>query len=486
MHDLVICTVPYLETYLPPAAAATLKGHLETKNFTVGTIDLNIIVADYVTDIEQYNQLCVFFSGDNLDYELSRLNNNEKILLDNVVDLWSKSIIQLNTKHLGLSVFSVKSRIATELLVKHLKQIQYPNPIVIGGQGVDDPWARSLSDYIDCWILGEGEIALEKYLKGKNYAGINKKDSLVNLNIQIDDLDQLGPADYTEYDLSKYSFYNKSTVQITGSRGCVRKCTFCDVYQKWPKYRWRSGESIANEIISIHQKTNVTNFFFTDSLINGNMKSFNDLCIRLADYKEKHAPELTWGGQFIVRRVSSLPKNYFEMLAKSGAYNLTIGVETGSDKVREHMKKGFYNVDLDYHMEQFSELGITCGFLMLSGYPTETQEDFEETLKMLQRYHGYAANGTILGITLGSTLLINKEVPLSQYTDILFSIPDHSKNSPMVADWLPTEVNKDLTLHERIRRRLVTEVVAQAYGWKLTSSDRELQLLTSLYEQYQS
>jgi len=477
MNDLLICTVPYLEIYLPPAAPATLKGHLETKGFKVANLDLNIIVSELGFGAEIYNSLCVFFSSNFNNSSTEQLSVQEKDALTQVLDVWVDRIQSIDTKLLGLSVFSNNSRVATMLLVKRLKQINYPNKIVLGGQGVDEQWIITVKQYIDYWIIGEGEYALESLLNGiVDYPGINGKT-----NIQIDNLDTLGPADYSDYALSKYVFYDKSTVQITGSRGCVRKCTYCDVYQKWPKFRWRSGKIIADEIIKIHQTQGVNNFFFTDSLINGNMKSFVEMCTIIAEYRKKYAPELTWGGQFIARKIKSLPDNYFHLLADSGAFNLTIGVETGSDSVRNHMKKGFSNEDLDYHMEQFSNLGITCGFLMLIGYPTETKKDFEDTLRMLQRYQGYAANGTILGITLGQTLEIAENVPLTEmYKDILFQIPDEGINA---IAWKPKKPNATLTLDERVRRRLVAGIVAQSYGWKLISADRELQYLKAAYEQ---
>ena len=42
--DCVIASLPFIEYYLPPAAPAVLKGHLESKGFTVQTVDLNITV----------------------------------------------------------------------------------------------------------------------------------------------------------------------------------------------------------------------------------------------------------------------------------------------------------------------------------------------------------------------------------------------------------------------------------------------------------
>ena len=44
--DCVIASLPFIEYYLPPAAPAVLKGHLESKGFTVQTLDLNINVKE--------------------------------------------------------------------------------------------------------------------------------------------------------------------------------------------------------------------------------------------------------------------------------------------------------------------------------------------------------------------------------------------------------------------------------------------------------
>ena len=48
--DCVICSIPFIEYYLPPAAPAVLKGHLETKGFTVKTFDFNISVKEKFND----------------------------------------------------------------------------------------------------------------------------------------------------------------------------------------------------------------------------------------------------------------------------------------------------------------------------------------------------------------------------------------------------------------------------------------------------
>ena len=71
------------------------------------------------------------------------------------------------------------------------------------------------------------------------------------------------------------------------------------------------------------------------------------------------------------------------------ADDLASGVESGSERVRDHMKKQFSNQDLDEFVHEAHKNGVTLQFLMIIGYPTETHEDFLETLRMFKRYKKY-------------------------------------------------------------------------------------------------
>ena len=79
----------------------------------------------------------------------------------------------------------------------------------------------------------------------------------------------------------------------------------------------------------------------------------------------------------------------WKMTRDSGATNLLLGVESGSESVRDHMKKLFCNKDMDEFMEQAHANGVGVTFLMIIGYPTETQEDFVDTLRMFKKYKKY-------------------------------------------------------------------------------------------------
>ncbi len=167
------------------------------------------------------------------------------------------------------------------------------------------------------------------YFKTGNGPGIGN-----NNFVQIDDLDsQLWP-DYSYYNLSDYE--NKE-LGIVGSRGCVRNCTFCDVAKTSPKYRYRSGKNIAQEIIKHYETHGVTDFYFNDSLVNGSYKAFNDMCNALINYKFENP--ISWSGQYIIRPKSSTPKDHFQMLQASGCKMLFTGIESGCDRVRFELGK---------------------------------------------------------------------------------------------------------------------------------------------------
>ena len=469
MIDIIIATLPALEFYLPPAAPAVLKGQVTKYGFSCSTADLNLESKLLLTEKEFHD----FF-----DFT----TNDKKIdfaIIEKVYNHWNEILLQKNPTWVGLSVFSNDN---IPLAMNFIPWFRDKNPkqkIIVGGNGTSvEEFCVEIRPYVDHVIRGEGELALIELLKGNiDYPGIDSAGE------QIDNLDQLGYADYSEYNLAEYDrFYQEDVVQITGSRGCVRRCTFCNVASQWPKFRWRSGQHIFDEIKKTHQEKNVRHFYFTDSLINGNQKSYIEMCELLADYNSTLEEKVTWGGQYIFRKKKSIPQHYFEITAKSGAFNLAVGVETGSDRVRDDMRKHFHNDDLEYFIENFSKYKITCSYLMQIGYPTETQEDFEETLALFRRHHPYVVDGTILGCTLGQTTYLLRDAPIVKDFNSTIIVSDQGA----VAEgqfWTSATVD-GLDFKERARRRLVAQRVAESYGWSIISADRELRNLSNRVEEW--
>ena len=265
MIDIAIITVPGTLSRLPPAAPAILKASVQEHGFTCTTLDYN---AEFYREVSNFSKLETYFA--------TGINTEEQPQAQKLIEKWTIKLLELSPRFVGISVFTYQNRIATELFCESLRKFSKTVKIILGGQGLSDGGIQGKSGFgkklydkglADFWIRSEGEISLVELLKNNTqFPGINS-DSFQ----QVDNLDLLPFPDYSDYDLNLYSI---RALPITGSRGCVRSCTFCDIHEHW-KYRYRSGESMAAEIVHISKKHEVTQFMFSDSLVNGNFKEFN-------------------------------------------------------------------------------------------------------------------------------------------------------------------------------------------------------------------
>jgi hypothetical protein len=317
---------------------------------------------------------------------------------------------------------------------------------------------------------------------------------------RLEHLDEWPSADFTDYDLDLYKANKKRnndfqtnkmdvwqgygnawyrsdeilTLPLVGSRGCVRKCSFCDIPYLWPKYKTRSAENIAQEVISQYETHNVQRFHFTDSLINGNQKNFKKLAELLSKYRTQTNADFTITGQYICRSAKNESQDYYHLLSNAGFKILEVGIESGSEPVRWHMGKKFTNQDIDVLLERLHNANMMAVLLFIVGYPTETQEYFKETMDMLTKYKPYVDNGTIVEACLGGTQHIDPNSALGRDPDIV--TPKDSNGHVDYFNWTYTK-NPDLIFKERIRRRLVIMEHAQSLGYLSPTNNQEIAIL---------
>ena len=172
-------------------------------------------------------------------------------------------------------------------------------------------------------------------------------------------------------------------------------------------------------------------------------------------------------------------------MGKAGCDHVLIGVETGSDSVREDMKKQFTTAELKNVLEQFEKNNITTIFSMISGYPTETIQDHQLTLDMFTEFQKYALNGTINGLNLGSTLSIDEGTPLYKEMSNLGLIHFYESTSRVGLNWVNVN-NPDLTLIERIRRRIELQEHVTKLGYTVWNGDSHLRKLIATYEKIEN
>jgi len=458
--DIVLIIPPRIQDDYgyTPAGPSALSGSLIDAGFMTKVIDFNSRL-----DGIYENEPNILASVENFFMYYDFYNEGifkevEKYIID-----CANEIISYSPKWLGISVFSYNSHRATRLISIKVKELAPHISIVIGGGGIatDFKFPEMLKEQgiIDAYIRGEGELSVVALLQGKTeFSGLNGLPTE-----QIDDIDSLPYPDYSDYDFVNYTnIKGLLAVPITGSRGCVAHCSFCDIAKQWPKYRFRSGHSIAKEIKHYIQTYGVNAFRFTDSLINGSMKAFTDMCKELTTIRN-NLPEnekFTWDAHFIVRNERAMPAEIYDLMASAGAGTLLMGIESGSQNVRDHMKKLFNEDDLEFTMKQISRVGVSCRMLMIVGYPTETEEDFQETVDMFTKYQKYAHNGTIEHVNLGLTLNLLPGTPLDDNKDNnrIVKLNNH------INDWICLD-NPTLTYKERLKRRIFLQKHINELGY---------------------
>ncbi len=462
--------MPVLFPVCPPLGPAIIKGQLSKHGYSCEVWDLNI----ELFQIEKFRSLFT------TEYELlvfkppqssSRfIDYYEKQGLREVFQAWADNVIKANPKTLGLSLYSFHSGHFGERLIFEVRDRGYRGRIVLGGPFAHDlhrkPHLREFYPQDVDVIAGEGELAILSYLKGDlNYPGINSAP------VPLNDLNAMPIPEYEDGQFEPFDRIEEeeglNKVYITASRGCVRRCTFCDIKNMWPKYRYRSAEHIFREIVYLHEKFNRTEFKFTDSLINGNLKMLSELSELIVDYKARKQkkrwiffgkksdpPRIHWGGHFICRTRASTPPEFFSLIARAGCCYVSIGVESGSERVRKHMGKPFSNEDLFYTLEQFNRVGISVTFLMVIGYLTETEEDFQQTLQLFKdcKDRGLLASpekwACVQGIELGPTLTLPPD------TEVRHLVEKEIGETPSNSHWTYNGLDR-FTRLERLFRAMV-------------------------------
>jgi radical SAM superfamily enzyme YgiQ (UPF0313 family) len=260
---------------------------------------------------------------------------------------------------------------------------------------------------------------------------------------------------YDDYKFNEY-IYERDQIPfpITGSKGCVRDCDFCDIRFQFGKYRYRTGHDIAKEMIHVAEHLGFRKFHFTDSLVNGGLKQLEEFCTRIAEYNLTNPDKrIIWSGQYICRPESQMPTRLYKLMADSGATGLTIGAESGSNHVLEIMNKKTTVDALYSELEQFRQHGLTCVLLTFLGHHSETYEDFVQHCKMLIKIAPYMKCGTISNITLGTPAGILQGTP---------GINDIEKYKIHMYDeyiWV-SELNPQNKYKERLYRRLAIHKLA--------------------------
>ncbi len=295
---------------------------------------------------------------------------------------------------IGFGVISSTFRITQRLISKVREDI--PGKIIIcGGKHVTSNPKDLLSNDADFCAIGESEITIVELLDALNFKepiedvkGITYlKDSKIEFTPQRSFL----PMDYIlrpAFELVDYEKYVDFRLQsipghflrsgfIFGSRGCPYRCEFCTTNIR-SSYRERSVDDLIDEIEWQINKFNIEGFVVLDDLFYFREDRTVEFCNKIIERNIKTK-------FFCHARVDRVKKETVELMKNAGVLLLAIGVESGSQKILDAMKKGITVEQIENAFGIYNEVGINTFAFIIVGHPKETEEDRERTKQLLKK-----------------------------------------------------------------------------------------------------
>jgi radical SAM superfamily enzyme YgiQ (UPF0313 family) len=163
------------------------------------------------------------------------------------------------------------------------------------------------------------------------------------------------------------------------SRGCPWPCVFCDIpIFNEGKWRSRSPEHVLAEMKHL-QGNGYGAVYFVDDHFLLQPKRIEAICNGIID---QEIP-IQWGCE---GRVDSVCMELFPKMAEARCRSLMFGIESGSQKVLDRLKKEqtLEEVESSVNTAKRAGIEIVHGFFVL-GSPDETAEDIRETFRFASR-----------------------------------------------------------------------------------------------------
>lgn len=386
---LVLC--PEWSPYMPPFSLARLSGVAKSAGYETHIFDLNVLAYRLYRD-ELYPSGKIPFRlwdpSASWRWLGETYHRDVHPLLEPLLNEYIEKIIQLNPDVVGFSVYYI-SEGPTKYMVREIKKRAPHIKIAVGGPNVHKSWFDIIPEY-DYVVVGEGEanllILLDEIEEKKvvEYPRILKQPEEERINIS-----GLPMPDYESIDFSLYDLPNGVNSEI--SRGCTAKCSFCEETHFW-KYRQRKSVDLITEVEWLYYNKGTDVVWFIDSLINGNLKELRAFALGLKakDLKVK------WTGY--ARCDGRMDYEYLKDLADGGCLMFNFGIESGSQKVLDHMHKGVTIKEMEQNFIDCKKVGIWAATNWIVGFPTETYQDFADSISLLWRMRNNNINNVGAGV----------------------------------------------------------------------------------------
>lgn len=305
------------------------------------------------------------------------------------------------------------------------KQLDPEVKILFGGVGATFLWKLLLSHFaeIDFVVMREGEytfLNLVKCIEKGDYENIEnikgicfrKSGKIIKTEnaefIQnIDDVPN--PAKYFKYQ------------HVISSRGCPWNCTFCGSPRFWKRrVRFHSPEYFVEQLELLYKK-GINFFYVSDDTFTLKEDRVIEICKKILERKL----DITW---FAISRVNCVGEDMLYWMRKAGCIQISYGVESGSEKIRNCLNKNIKTHDIKKAFDLTTKYGILARAYFIYGSPGESRATIQKTIDLMHEIRPMSTIFYILDLFPGTALYsdfkkkfkVSDRIWLQQIEDIMY------------------------------------------------------------------
>lgn len=309
----------------------------------------------------------------------------------------------------GIQCYTFDLKNVNEIL-EGIKQALPKTITVLGGPHPSaDPQGtmERFKETLDFAFIGEAEQGFAKLLdmlEGSTSKELNavegliwKEGSKVNVNNAYleDELDKFGfpawdlikPQDYPP--AQHGAFFKKFPIApIIITRGCPFSCSFCaGNLVSGKKIRRHSIEYVLKEISMLYKEYGIKEFHIIDDNFTMNKEFAKDLLRGILGL----GLDISWATPNGIR-METLDDELLELMKKSGLYLISLGIESGSDRILKAMCKNTSVQLITDTVKRIRLHNIPIAAFFILGYIDETEKEMEETIQLSLRLDLIRAN----------------------------------------------------------------------------------------------
>ncbi len=268
-----------------------------------------------------------------------------------------------------------------------VKRVSPDSTVVVGGvHAAAMPDEVLSNETIDFVIRGEGEKPFFALVEGESpesidglsYRNDNPLQPIAH-NAMGEPIDNLDSLPHPAYHLIRFDLYKPAVgayrrlpaANMTMTRGCPGKCTFCNSAET--ALRTRSAKHIVDEIQLLQARYGIREVSFYDDTFT----IFKQNVAQLCDLIVERGIDITWS---CFARTDCVSPSLLTKMRNAGCHQILFGIESADPEILETIRKPI-DIDLTRKaVRMVQDAGIAVRAAFMFGNPKETVQSLRRTI----------------------------------------------------------------------------------------------------------